>query len=200
MRPDEAKNDYYRRLARKNGYVSRAAFKLIELDSKYEIFYSGQRVLDLGASPGGWSQVASKAVKEDGEVIAVDVRPIKVNLNNVSFIKMNLKEEKPALKGIDVVLSDLSPQVSGIWEYDQETQWSLTEKALEIAEESLNRGGEFVCKVFDGEGVKRIMERAEKSFTFVKLTKPKASRRESSELYLICKNFLRHNTANNLNG
>ncbi len=113
---------------------------------------------------------------------------------------MNLKEDKPALKGIDVVLSDLSPQVSGIWEYDQERQWGLTENALIIAEESLNRGGAFVCKVFDGEGVKRIMERAEKSFTFVKLTKPKASRRESSELYLICKNFLRHNPTNKPNG
>ncbi len=191
MRPDEAKNDYYRRLARKSGYVSRAAFKLIELDSKYEIFHAEQRVLDLGASPGGWSQVASKAIGGDGEVIAIDIRPIKINLDNVNFIKMNLKDEKPAIKGADVVLSDLSPQVSGIWEYDQETQWNLTEKALEIAEENLNSGGTFLCKVFDGEGVKRIMERAKKSFTFVKLTKPKASRKESSELYLICKNFLR---------
>ncbi|MEM0096867.1 MAG: RlmE family RNA methyltransferase [Conexivisphaerales archaeon] len=199
MRPDEAKSDYYRRLAKKTGYVSRAAFKLIELNSKYGIFYPGQKVLDLGASPGGWSQVASRAVSKEGEVIAIDVRPIKINLDNVSFIKMNLKEEKPSLKGEDVVLSDLSPQVSGIWEYDQEIQWSLTEKALEIAEESLNRGGTFVCKVFDGEGVKRIMDRAEKSFTFVKLTKPKASRRQSSELYLVCKNFLKHNSATNLN-
>ncbi len=200
MRPDEAKRDYYRRLAREHGYVSRAAFKLIELDRRYGIFSLGQRVLDLGASPGGWTQVASKAVKDDGEVIAVDIRPIKVNLNNVNFIKMNLKEEKPKIEGVDVVLSDLSPQVSGIWEYDQETQWDLTEKALKIAEESLNEGGTFLCKVFDGDGVKRIIERAEKSFTFVKLTKPKASRKESSELYLICKNFLKHNQVNTLNG
>jgi 23S rRNA (uridine2552-2'-O)-methyltransferase len=196
MRPDEAKKDYYRRLAKRTGYVSRAAFKLIELDSKYNLFYPGQKAMDLGASPGGWTQVASKAVKENGEVIAIDIRPIKVNLDNVNFIKMNLKDEKPAIKGIDIVLSDLSPKVSGIWEYDQETQWNLTETALEIAEESLNNGGAFICKVFDGEGVKHIMDRAKKSFSFVKLTKPKASRKEASELYLVCKNFLRHNPIN----
>lgn len=192
MRPEEAKRDHYRKLAKERGYVSRAAFKLIELDRKYGIFRPGQRVLDLGASPGGWTQVASEAVKDNGEVIAVDIRPIKVNLSNVNFVKINLKEEKPRVSGVDVVLSDLSPQVSGIWEYDQEMQWNLAEKALTIAEECLNEGGTFVCKVFDGEGVRRIIERARKSFAFVKLTKPKASRKESSELYLICKNFLRH--------
>lgn len=191
MRPEEAKRDHYRRMAKKAGYVSRAAFKIKEIDRKYGIFKLGQRVLDLGASPGGWTQVASKLVGPEGEVYAVDKRPLKVEGENIRFLKLDIMKEDISLEGFDVVISDLAPNVSGVWEHDQYVQMQLALKALEIAERKLKRGGNFVCKLFDGEGINEIVRRARSEFSFVKLTKPKASRKESSELYLVCKNYLK---------
>ncbi len=191
MRPEEAKRDHYRKMAKRAGYVSRAAFKIKEIDKKYGIFKTGQRVLDLGASPGGWSQMASKAVGSEGEVYAVDKRPLRFESENVKFLQMDIIKDKINVNGFDVVLSDLAPNVSGIWEHDQYVQIQLAQRALEIAELTLRRGGNFVCKLFDGEGVNEIVNRARRKFGFVKLTKPKASRKESSELYLVCKNYLR---------
>ncbi|MGC8568755.1 MAG: RlmE family RNA methyltransferase [Nitrososphaeria archaeon] len=191
MKPEEAKRDHYRRMARRAGYVSRAAFKILEMHRKYGIFKKGQRVLDLGASPGGWSQVASKLIGDEGEVYAVDLRPIKFEADNVKYLRMNVLNEEPHISGFDVVISDLAPNVSGVWEHDQYMQITLATRALEIAEKVLNRGGTFVCKLFDGEGVNDIVRRVRNEFSFVKLTKPKASRKESSELYLICKNYLK---------
>jgi len=178
-------------MAKRAGYVSRAAFKIKEIDKKYGIFKTGQRVLDLGASPGGWSQMASKAVGSEGEVYAVDKRPLRFESENVKFLQMDIIKDKINVNGFDVVLSDLAPNVSGIWEHDQYVQIQLAQRALEIAELTLRRGGNFVCKLFDGEGVNEIVNRARRKFGFVKLTKPKASRKESSELYLVCKNYLR---------
>ncbi len=191
MRPEEAKRDHYRRMAKKAGYVSRAAFKIKEIDRKYGIFKLGQRVLDLGASPGGWTQVASKLVGPEGEVYAVDKRPLKVEGENIRFLRLDIMKEDISLEGFDVVISDLAPNVSGVWEHDQYVQMQLALKALEIAERKLKRGGNFVCKLFDGEGINEIVRRARSEFSFVKLTKPKASRKESSELYLVCKNYLK---------
>ena len=191
MKPEEAKRDHYRRMAKKAGYVSRAAFKIKEIDRKYGIFKLGQRVLDLGASPGGWTQVASKLVGPEGEVYAVDKRPLKVEGENIRFLRLDIMKEDISLEGFDVVISDLAPNVSGVWEHDQYVQMQLALKALEIAERKLKRGGNFVCKLFDGEGINEIVRRARSEFSFVKLTKPKASRKESSELYLVCKNYLK---------
>ncbi len=193
MRPEEAKRDHYRKMAKRAGYVSRAAFKIKEIDKKYGIFKAGQRVLDLGASPGGWSQIALKAIGPEGEVYAIDRRPLKFEANNLKFLQMDVLKDKISISGFDVVMSDLAPNVSGVWEHDQYVQIQLAQRALEIAEASLKRGGNFVCKLFDGEGVSEIVSRAKKEFGFVKLTKPKASRKQSSELYLVCKNYLRRN-------
>ncbi len=193
MRPEEAKRDHYRKMAKRAGYVSRAAFKIKEIDKKYGIFKTGQRILDLGASPGGWSQMASKAVGPEGEIYAIDRRPLKIESENVKFMQMDILKDKIAMSGFDVVMADLAPNVSGVWEHDQYVQIQLAQRALEIAESSLRRGGNFVCKLFDGEGVNEIVNRARREFSFVKLTKPKASRKESSELYLVCKNYLREN-------
>jgi 23S rRNA (uridine2552-2'-O)-methyltransferase len=191
MRPEDAKRDHYRKMAKRAGYVSRAAFKIIELNKKYGIFKTGQRVLDLGASPGGWSQAVSKLVGPEGEVYAVDKRPLKIESENVKFIQIDILNDRIDLSDFDVVISDLAPNVSGVWEHDQYVQIQLAKRALEIAESTLRRGGNFVCKIFDGEGVTDIVNRARKEFGFVKLTKPKASRKESSELYLVCKNYLK---------
>lgn len=188
MKPDEVKKEHYYRMAKKAGYVSRAAFKLKQINRRYGIFRNGQAVLELGAAPGGWTQVASKEVGEAGKVVAVDRRPLKVDLANVSFVMEDALSWMPG-EPFDVVLSDMSPNVTGVWEHDQYEQWRLATRALEIAERVLRRGGSFVCKVFDGEGAKALYERARHEFYFVKLTKPLASRAESSELYLVCKGY-----------
>lgn len=188
MRPDEAKKEHYYRMAKRAGYVSRAAFKLKQINRKYKIFRPGQAVLELGAAPGGWTQVASREVGEQGKVVAIDRRPLKVDLPNVTFVMEDALTWTPS-ESFDVVLSDMSPNVTGVWEHDQYQQWRLALRALEVAERVLRRGGSFVCKVFDGEGAKELYERARREFFFVKLTKPLASRAESSELYLVCKGY-----------
>ncbi len=188
MRPDQAKKEHYYRMAKKAGYASRAAFKLKQINRKYRVFKSGQSVLDLGAAPGGWTQVASKEVGDTGKVVAVDRRPLRIDLANVTSVVEDVLSWIPG-EQFDVVLSDMSPSVTGIWEHDQYEQWRLATRALEIAEKVLKKGGNFVCKVFDGEGAKELYERAKGEFFFVKLTKPLASRAESSELYLVCKGY-----------
>ncbi|MDG7044965.1 MAG: RlmE family RNA methyltransferase [Nitrososphaerota archaeon] len=190
MRLSEAKRDHYRKLARKQGFRSRAAYKLLQLNKKYNFLVEGYRVLDLGASPGGWSQAASDAIGEKGFVMAVDLRPVTVNRRNIGAIKGNVFDDKTLLDigdGFDVVLSDMAPHMTGVWEHDQMRQENLARRASEIALRTLKPGGSFICKVFDGEGIVEIVRDLRKGFDFVNMTKPKASRRESSELYIVCK-------------
>lgn len=196
MRPRQAKRDLYRKLAKKRGYKSRAAFKLIQLHKKYRIFSKGDRVLDLGCAPGGWLQVASKYVGKAGLVVGIDKRPVRGMPGNVRFIRKDIYDERviEAIREVtqaefDVVLSDLSPEVTGIWELDSIKQIDLSKRAFEIAKQVLKEGGTMVIKVFQGEATNDFIRALKKEFEDVRLTKPPASRKESSELYAVCFGF-----------
>ncbi|MEM0441732.1 MAG: RlmE family RNA methyltransferase [Candidatus Nitrosocaldus sp.] len=220
MRLDEARRDYYRRLAKERGYKSRAAYKLLEINRSFHIFRKGDRVLDIGCYPGGWLQVASSAVGSDGLVLGVDVRAMDVSNGkggigrgrgedggdrdmkekgfgaNVRFLCMSVEDDtlaarvKDILDGeADVLLSDVSPNLSGIWSLDHAKQIYLSRRVLDVAKVLLKDDGSAVLKVFDGDMLKEFIDEVKMHFKKVYIHKPKASRKESSELYLVCKGF-----------
>lgn len=193
MRLADAKSDYYRRKAREEGYKSRAAYKLLEAVKKYRLIKPGDRVLDIGAAPGGWLQVASEAVGESGRVVGVDLDEVRLNLPNVRTLMMDVYNpatlatvralfDLPA----DVVLSDLSPKISGAWDLDHYKQVELVLRSLGLIDDILRKGGNAMLKLFDGERFLESRKEAEKRFKTVVVMKPKASRGESSEMYFVC--------------
>lgn len=197
MRLQDAKRDQYRKLAREQGYKSRAAYKLLEAVRKYRLIGSGDVVLDFGAAPGGWLQVASRAVGDTGLVVGVDLEPIDLNEENVVSIQSDvrspglpLKLEKALPRQADVVLSDLAPQVTGTWDLDHFRQVEITLAAAELMRGFLRKGGNAMFKVFDGERLGEVRSLLSKQFQKVMITKPKASRQESAELYFVCLGFL----------
>lgn len=196
MRLHEARRDLYRRLAREQGYRSRAAFKLIQANEKYGFIEQGHRVVDLGAAPGGWLQAASRAVGESGLVVGVDILPVSVREKNVKILKMDVND--PALpasllsilgRRADVVLSDLAPSVSGVWQIDHGRQVDLTLRALELSKSVLKAGGSAFMKVFEGERSNEARSQFRSLFDCVRAVKPKASRSQSAELYYLCTGF-----------
>jgi 23S rRNA (uridine2552-2'-O)-methyltransferase len=198
MKLEDARRDQYRRLAREQGYKSRAAYKLLENVRKYQLIKEGDVVLDFGAAPGGWLQVAAEAVGESGLVVGVDIEPVHVGEPNVVTIQsdvnspeLSVKLEKVMPRKADVILSDLSPQVMGTWDLDHYRQIELTLTAARLAAGFLRKGGNAMFKVFDGERFTEIRAVLSAQFQRVQITKPKASRRASSELYLVCFGLLR---------
>jgi 23S rRNA (uridine2552-2'-O)-methyltransferase len=194
MRLHEARKDLYRRLAKEQGYKSRAAFKLIEANKKYRFIRRGDTVLDLGSAPGGWLQVAEEIVGASGLVVGVDVDRVRLKgVPNLVCITADVNDPGlparvlEATRGkVDVILSDLSPKVSGVWEIDQLRQLDLTRRALEMSESLLKESGSVFCKVFEGEGTPVLREELRKRFLSVRVIKPAASRSASSELYYFC--------------
>ena len=193
MRLHEARRDLYRRLAKEQGYKSRAAFKLIEANERYGFFREGGRVVDFGAAPGGWLQVASELVGPQGRVVGVDLSPIRLKAENVITIRMDVHDPavpakvREVLGGqADVILSDLAPTVSGVWELDQTRQVDLTLRVLELSRELLKDGGSVFCKLFEGEGSQEVRDSFRRGFDSVRVVKPAASRNASSELYYFC--------------
>jgi 23S rRNA (uridine2552-2'-O)-methyltransferase len=186
--------DQYVKAARKQGYRSRAAFKLLELDKKESILKPGQTVVDLGAAPGGWSQVAAEKVKPGGRVIAIDLLEI-APISGVTTLKGDFRQvlvEKHSIATrADVVLSDLSPNLSGIANVDQARLLELAAAAVELCGKILKPDGVFVVKAFHGEAFDALMERLKAAFKKVKVVKPPASRGESAETYLVAR-ALRH--------
>jgi 23S rRNA (uridine2552-2'-O)-methyltransferase len=185
-------NDPYVHAAKSKGYRSRAAFKLIELDQKFHLLKKGARVLDLGAAPGGWSQVAAEkgAIVVAADVLAMD------ELSGVIIFQADLTDEatpgllKDALGGpADLVLSDMAAPTTGHRETDHIRTTALVEIALEVAEDTLKPGGAFVAKVFQGGATGALLARIKKSFRDVKHVKPPASRADSVELYLVASQF-----------
>jgi 23S rRNA (uridine2552-2'-O)-methyltransferase len=198
MKLEDARRDQYRRLAREQGYKSRAAYKLLENVRKYQLIKEGDVVLDFGAAPGGWLQVAAEAVGESGLVVGVDIEPVHVGEPNVVTIQsdvnspeLSVKLEKVMPRKADVILSDLSPQVMGTWDLDHYRQIELTLTAARLTGGFLRKGGNAMFKVFDGERFTEIRAVLSAQFQRVQITKPKASRRASSELYLVCFGLLR---------
>jgi len=196
MRLDEARRDLYRRLAKEQGYRSRAAFKLIEACDKYGFIREGDFVVDFGSAPGGWLQVASKLVGERGLAAGLDTRPVHMKEKNVVSLTMDIHnpgvgESLLRLLGrkADVFLSDLAPSVSGVWELDQGRQADLALRVLELAPSLLRNGGTAFCKLFEGERSQEVRQAMRKGFESVKAFKPAASRSSSSELYYYCQGW-----------
>ena len=196
MRLEDAKKDHYRKLAKEQGYRSRSAFKLIELNQKYNLIKSNDNILDFGAAPGGWLQVASKLVMPKGKVIGVDLLPIKPINENVTIFQGDIRDEKVVNnilneigRKVDVILSDIAPNISGIWKIDHNNQIDLTRLIINRFPELLEKNGGCLLKAFDGPMLKPLENELRKNFTNVKLIKPKVSRNASSELYIACRNF-----------
>lgn len=188
-------NDPYVREAKAKGYRSRAAFKLLELDRKYRLLKPGARVLDLGAAPGGWSQVAAARVGANGRVVAADILEM-APVPGVAFVQADLLDAetparlKEALGGpADLVLSDMAAPTTGHRATDHLRTLALLEAALDVAEDVLKPGGAFVGKAFQGGASGELLARIRKSFADVHHVKPPASRAQSVELYLVAAGF-----------
>jgi len=185
-------NDPYVQRAKAEGYRSRAAYKLLELDKKDRLLVPGQLLIDLGAAPGSWSQVAVARLGSKGRVVAVDLLPMEP-LPGVHFIQGDFREQEvldallAAMGGrkADLVISDLAPNISGIGVSDQARSMHLCELALEFSRECLKPGGALLVKVFQGAGFTEFLAGMRKAFAKVASRKPKASRGRSSEMYLL---------------
>jgi 23S rRNA (uridine2552-2'-O)-methyltransferase len=184
--------DPFVQLAQKEGYRSRAAYKLLEIDSKDRLLKPGTVVVDLGAAPGGWSQVAAAKVGRGGKVIALDLLPMDP-LARVDFIQGDfrehamLKQLEDLLQGkpVGLVISDMAPNISGVASADQARAMHLAELAMEFALEHLQPDGSFLVKVFQGAGFEEFLRLMRSRFARVVTRKPKASRDRSSEVYLL---------------
>ena len=189
---NEHLKDEFVKKAKKEGYRSRAAYKLLEIIDKDQIIKTGFKVLDLGAAPGGWSQVAIKIVGKTGQVIATDILPVE-SIANVEFLQGDFTEERIYKKllnltnkqKINVVLSDMAPNMSGQISIDQPKSMYLAELALDMATKVLSHNGHFVVKIFHGDGFDSFIQNSRKNFKKVIIRKPKASRPRSKEVYLI---------------
>lgn len=185
-------NDAFVKQAKKEGYRSRAAFKLLEIAERDHILKAGITVVDLGAAPGSWSQVAIKKVGDKGKVIALDILEM-IPLPGVIFIQDDFREENAIRQleeslgeqQLDLVISDMAPNISGIAVSDQAKSMHLAELALDFATERLNYGGNFLVKVFQGRDFDPFLCNMRAAFKKVVIRKPKASRDRSNELYLL---------------
>ena len=182
--------DSYVRQAKAQGYRSRSAFKLLQIDAKEKLLQPGQLVVDLGAAPGGWSQVAAEKVKPSGRVIAIDLLPI-APISGVMMLKGDFRSEslQQALGGAkaDLVLSDLSPNLSGIGNVDQARALELIAGAIDFCSKSLKPQGVLLLKAFHGEAFEEVLRRLRGTFGKVKVVKPLASRGESAETYVVAR-------------
>ncbi len=189
-------HDEYVQRAQREGYRSRAAYKLLEIQEKDRILRSGQVVVDLGAAPGGWSQVAAQLVGKRGEVFALDILEM-APLAGVTFLQGDFREEAVlgrlmdllAGRAVDLVISDMAPNISGVAAVDQPRAMYLCELALDFAAEVLRPGGILVTKVFQGEGFDDYLRAVRAAFDRVAARKPRASRPRSRELYLVASGF-----------
>ena len=192
----EHHDDIFVQRAQKEGYRSRAVYKLMEINDKDQVLRRGMSVLDLGSAPGGWSQVAAKLVGEAGRVVASDILSMDA-LPDVVFVQGDFTEQETydrivaSLndKPLDVVLSDMAPNMSGVPEVDQPRSMYLVELATELAERALAPGGAFITKVFQGEGFEPWFRQIRDRFDRVTTRKPAASRPRSREVYIVASGF-----------
>ncbi len=192
----ELKREHYYRSAKSEGYRARSAYKLLQINKRYNIIRPGDFVIDLGAAPGGWSQVA---VNLGARVIAVDIQKIKP-IEGVKFIHGDMtddgtleqlkREAEDADVVINTVISDMSPNLSGNYSMDQARSVWLSKTALDAACKLLSNNGNFVCKVFVGEDYPQFLSDVRRYFSMVKPHSPEASRKRSSEIYVVAKNFI----------
>lgn len=189
-------NDPFVKQAQKDGYRSRSAYKLVELNEKDRLIRPGMRVMDLGSAPGGWSQVAGKLVGEKGRVLATDILPMD-ELRNVDFIQGDFTEDAIVqqvyewLGGtkFDLIISDIAPNLSGIDSADQARSMYFLELALDTVQKTLKPGASFAAKMFQGAGSDQYIKDLRAQFAKVLIRKPAASRKESREVYIVAKGF-----------
>lgn len=189
-------NDPYVKLREKAGYRSRAAFKLLQLHEKYRLFAPNQRVIDIGAAPGGWSQMLAQWIGNKGQVFAIDCLPMDP-LPGVQFLQGDFTdpvvyaELLSLMQGVklDWVVSDIAPNISGIRAVDQAKMMYLCELCLDLAHTVLKPKGGFIVKIFQGEGFDEFRKQILQHFRQVKMVKPDASRNESREMYLIARDY-----------
>jgi 23S rRNA (uridine2552-2'-O)-methyltransferase len=195
----ERKNDPYYKRAKRENYHSRAAYKLKQMDDRFGIIKKGDTIIDLGAAPGGWSQVAAERSAPDGLVISIDLRPISeiegaVTMRGDAFATETAEKVIALLESkgrgrADVILSDMSPNISGVYDIDHAKSIDLVKRAMELCSALLRPGGTFVAKVFEGEAMKELMNEAKERFNMAKPHAPEATRTRSSEIYIVCKGF-----------
>lgn len=189
-------DDAWVKKSQSEGYRSRASYKLIELDKKDRLFRPGQLVVDLGAAPGGWTQVAMEKVGDSGMVLASDILPMDP-IAGVTFVQGDFTEQSVldelllqlGDRRADVVISDMAPNMSGMAAVDIPSAMGLVELALDMARQVLKPGGVFVAKVFQGEGFDALLADMRQSFSSVVSRKPDSSRARSREIYQVCKGF-----------
>ena len=189
-------DDVYVKKAQEDGWRSRAAYKLLEIQEKDQLIKPGMTVLDLGAAPGGWSQVAAKLAGDNGLVIASDILEMDP-IAGVEFLQGDFREQEvyqqllDIIKNrpVDLVISDMAPNMSGMNAVDQPRAMYLCELALEMAQQVLKKNGDFLVKVFQGEGFDEYRKQIQPSFTKLITRKPDASRARSKEVYLLAKGF-----------
>jgi len=192
----EKKREHFYKEAKRFGYRARSAFKLKQIHKRFGIFSNNDIVVDLGAAPGGWSQVAQEFVGKQGNVIGVDILSINP-IENVQFIQGDITEDVTISKikqilnntKADVVLSDVSPDITGNYSVDQARSYWLCGCAFDVAYKLLKPGGIFVCKIFEGVDTKEFIDRLRQCFVSVKKFSPNASRKRSSEIYIIAKSL-----------
>ena len=193
---DEHFNDHYVMKAKEEGYRSRACYKLMEIDDKDKLMKPGMTVVDLGSAPGGWSQVAAKRVGDHGLVVASDILPMD-GIAGVTFLQGDFTEEAVfdelmrviGNRPVDLVISDMAPNMSGMSAVDQPSAMYLVELALDMARQVLKPGGNYAAKVFQGEGFDEYLKDMRSSFQKVVTRKPESSRARSREVYLVAKGF-----------
>jgi 23S rRNA (uridine2552-2'-O)-methyltransferase len=189
-------SDPFVKQAQKEGYRARSAYKLLELNEKDRLFRPGMRVVDLGSAPGGWSQVASRLVGDRGQVVATDILPMDA-VRGVDFVQGDFREQavmdevlgRLGGEPVDVVLSDMSPNLSGVSSADQAASIYLLELALDMVRRVLKPGGTFVAKLFQGSGSDDYLREVRKDFDKVTIRKPAASRSRSREVYFVARGF-----------
>ncbi len=190
--------DHYFKKAKKENFAARSVFKLDEIDKKFKIFKPGDRVLDLGAAPGSWSQYASKVIGYSGRIVGIDLSPVEITLQNAVFFKSdifstNLKEifiKSDVSPPFNVIMSDMAPKTTGIKLTDQARSLELCTEAFRVAKQYLKQNGNFVCKYFHGDDFNDLKKLFDENFKQVKLLKPKSTRKASKEIFFVCINFI----------
>lgn len=185
--------DHYFKKAKEQNFAARSVFKLEEIDQKFKLFKPGQTILDLGCSPGSWSQYASQKTGKSGRVLGVDLSPVTVKLDNAVFIQADLRDlnleeifkEHGFNPPFDIVMSDMAPKTTGIRVTDQARSFELCELALDVAKQFLKPNGSFIAKLFHSEDFGKYRDLLKKSFSKVDAIKPDSTRKISKEIFLV---------------
>jgi 23S rRNA (uridine2552-2'-O)-methyltransferase len=192
------RRDQYHKLAMQKGYRSRAAFKLLEIIRRYHFIKRGDWVVELGAAPGGWTQVLAETVGAEGRILAVDIKPMEpLDRPQVKSLRLDLTLESAVSTlaevcggKVDAVISDVSPNISGAWDLDHSRQIHLARRSLEVAEGLLRTDGDFLVKVFQGRELNSLLHEVKRSFRRMRIIRPRATRASSAELYVLGLGFL----------